>query len=67
MLDLKECITCYECYCRNRCDQGQINYCYALKRARTHEGVKEWLSSFNTDSATECFTAIQELRKAVEE
>lgn len=27
--------------------------------------LKKWLSSFNTDSATECFTAIQELRKKV--
>lgn len=25
--------------------------------------LAEWLSSFNTDSATECFTAIQELKK----
>lgn len=27
--------------------------------------IKEWLSSFNTDSATECFTAVQELRKKI--
>lgn len=27
---------------------------------------KEWLSSFNTDSATECFTAVQELKKKLE-
>lgn len=27
--------------------------------------VKEWLSSFNTDSATECFTAVQELREKI--
>ena len=25
--------------------------------------LKEWLSSFNTDSATECFTAIQKLKE----
>lgn len=28
--------------------------------------VKEWLSSFNTNSATVCFTEIQELKKRVE-
>lgn len=28
--------------------------------------LKEWLSSFNTDSATECFTAVQELKKQIE-
>ena len=26
-----------------------------------------WLSSFNTDSATECFTAVQELKKRLED
>lgn len=25
--------------------------------------LKGWLSSFNTDSATECFTAVQELKE----
>lgn len=25
--------------------------------------VNEWLSSFNTDSATKCFIAVQELKK----
>lgn len=28
--------------------------------------IKSWLSSFNTDSATECFTAVQELKKRLE-
>lgn len=28
--------------------------------------VKEWLSSFNTDSATKCFIAVQELKKEIE-
>lgn len=26
----------------------------------------QWLSSFNTDSATECLTAVQELKKEME-
>lgn len=28
--------------------------------------AQAWLSSFNTDSATECFTAVQELKKRLE-
>ena len=28
--------------------------------------LQEWLSTFNTDSATECFTAVQELKKEIE-
>lgn len=28
--------------------------------------VKDWLSTFNTDSATACFTAIQRLKAEVE-
>lgn len=27
--------------------------------------LKEWLLSFNTDSATECFTAVQRLKESV--
>lgn len=27
--------------------------------------LKEWLSSFNTDSATQCYTAIQELKEGI--
>lgn len=29
--------------------------------------VNEWLSSFNTDSATKCFIAVQELKKLYSE
>ena len=28
--------------------------------------AQAWLSTFNTDSATECFTAVQELKKKLE-
>ena len=27
--------------------------------------VKDWLSTFNTDSATECFTAVQRLKEKI--
>ncbi|MBO7696772.1 MAG: hypothetical protein J6T10_29445 [Methanobrevibacter sp.] len=29
--------------------------------------LKEWLQTFNTDSATECFTAIQRLKESLDE
>lgn len=29
--------------------------------------IHEWLSSFNTESATACFTAVQELKKRLED
>lgn len=27
--------------------------------------IKEWLSTFNTESATECFTAVQQLKEKI--
>lgn len=33
------------------------------KLPTTEDWVKYWLSSFNTDSATECFTAVQQLKE----
>ena len=33
---------------------------------KTDVSVKEWLESFNTESATECFTAVQRLKDEVE-
>ena len=27
--------------------------------------LKEWMSTFNTDSATECFTAVQRLKESL--
>lgn len=29
--------------------------------------LKEWLETFNTDSATECFTAVQQLKERINE
>lgn len=44
------------------CSMCPIKYKRMLKRS-----INKWLNSFNTDSATVCFTAIQELKKAVSE
>lgn len=50
------CITCL----RKPCDKHT-----PCEFKRHKKIIKHWLSSFNTDSATTCFTAIQELKKAV--
>lgn len=36
-------------------------------QAKVRARLYEWLTSFNTNSATECFTAVQELKKRIEE
>ena len=41
------------------CDFGHAEYI-------VRKDTAYWLSTFNTDSATECFTAVQELKKRLE-
>lgn len=41
-------------------EQAQLEKAYELGMQISFE---EWLSSFNTDSATECFTAVQQLKE----
>lgn len=45
-------------------EQAQLEKAYELGMQTSFE---EWLSTFNTDSATECFTAVQELKKRLED
>ena len=33
------------------------------KPKRIYQLISDWLSTFNTDSATECFTAVQQLKE----
>lgn len=46
----------------SRCSVIDIPLGFAIKHGTP---LKEWLSSFNTDSATQCFNAVQELKKKV--
>lgn len=41
-------------------EQAQLDKTYELGKA---ESFEEWLSSFNTESATCCFTAVQQLQE----
>lgn len=36
-------------------------------KALEQPSIEEWLSSFNTESATCCFTAVQELKEMIKE
>ena len=38
-------------------------YSLAIYALENQVQIKSWLSSFSTDSATECFTAVQELKE----
>lgn len=44
-------------------EQAQLEKAYELGKT---ESFEDWLSTFNTESATECFTAVQELKKRLE-
>ena len=39
---------------------------FVYKILKNGVSLEEWLSTFNTNSATECFTAVQELKKRLE-
>ena len=41
-------------------EQAQLEKAYELGKA---ESFEEWLSSFNTDSAPQCFNAVQQLKE----
>ena len=69
MVDLIESIVekehCYYCLMFDEkvpCAEG---YCDQRDNSRDDIGraIKQWLSSFNTDSATKCFEAVQLLKE----
>ena len=41
-------------------EQAQLEKAYELGKA---ESFEEWLSSFNTESAPQCFNAVQQLKE----
>lgn len=47
-------------HCETEEEQEEV-----LRRLSMMPKLQEWLSSFNPDSATECFTAVQELREKI--
>lgn len=57
------------------CDKCAIDDSFCIEKCCAYEeteeniedGLKEWLSSFDTNSATECFTAVNLLKQRMEE
>lgn len=64
MVDLIKEITCGVCPYKEVCEvQCSIAY---LDTLSINRGLRDWLSSFNTNSATECFEAVNILKERVE-
>lgn len=59
---------CYTCISENRNNCTSMNKCYEYRFAQDvfEDSIKEWLSSFDTASATECFTAVNILKQKLE-
>ena len=47
--------------------EDRIKTIDVLRAVRYGKPLKDWLSTFNTESATECFTAVQRLKERVNE
>lgn len=65
MVDLIYSIICNGCAYIKDCDKGYIDECF-IEKKDIHEGIRTWLSSFDTASATECFTAVNLLKERLE-
>jgi len=48
-------------------EQVQLEKAYELGKTEMQTSFEEWLSSFNTESAPQCFNAVQELKKKLED
>ena len=55
-------------YCENiieqRISKKELNLAL-LQYFNKPKLIKDWLSTFNTESATECFTAVQQLKETI--
>ena len=65
MVDLIESIICHGCPHIGDCDKEYIDECVIVKDD-IYEGIRTWLSSFDTSSATKCFEAVNILKERLE-
>lgn len=65
MVDLIYSIICNGCAYIKDCDKGYIDECI-IEKKDINEGIKTWLSSFDTSSATKCFEAVNLLKQKLE-
>ena len=63
----KDCNTSLSCILGQCMYTTDPNHCANSLIKEPEIDIREWLNSFNTDSATECFTAVQDLKKLMEE
>ena len=66
ILEKTICRDCEDCLLHSLIPQERFCFKYGVAREDTEEAIEEWLSSFNTDSTTECFIAINQLKKQLE-
>jgi len=69
--DCRNCKRWDECPCGKEGHTNGTSIGYSIGECKDYEpfitpSIEEWLSSFNTDSATECFTAVQHLKEKIE-
>ena len=72
MVDLIESIVCSCCCNHDDCKINNKLDCAGNISGEVYirdieKGLKAWLSSFDTNSATECFTAVNLLKQRLEE
>ena len=68
-MTLEEAIEMYTSNAEHERTHGSLQGCMDFKQLaewlKELKQYREWLKSFNPDSATECFTAVRELRSMV--
>lgn len=60
------CRDCGDCLLHSLIPQERFCFKYGVAREDTEEAIEEWLSSFDTASATKCFTAVNILKQRLE-
>ena len=57
------CRDCEDCLLHSLIPQERFCFKYGVAREDTEEAIEEWLSSFDTNSATKCFEAVNILKE----
>lgn len=67
ILEKAICRDCGDCLLHSLIPQERFCFKYGVAREDTEEAIEEWLSSFDTSSATKCFEAVNILKQRLEE
>lgn len=66
ILEKAICRDCGDCLLHSLIPQERFCFKYGVAREDTEEAIEEWLSSFDTNSATKCFEAVNLLKQRLE-